>query len=145
VSNELYEQEAWVNPDGKPTQEFSEAILMLLKENNEMVTNKKLALIRPTDTNANSVYTSPTSQNGGRGTVITQFIATDPAGAATFDIYIGLTAEASTLLVNNDVATPQGACPSCLINAMISPGESLWVSASALDTIVFSISGIERR
>lgn len=139
MSNELHELEAWIRQDGTPTGEFADAILQLIKENNEMNTNQKLAQIRPADGSVHDVYTSPDSKNGGRGTVITQFMAT---GAGTYDVYIGGSASADNQVINGAAAAVDGACPPCLIDAMIRPGESLFLAGSG---IVFLVSGIERR
>ncbi len=145
MSKQLQRAEPWLKPDFTPTERFAELIEYMRQEIEEMTTNAKLAQTRPTVNTAVSVYTAPSSSQGGRGTVITQFSATDPAGAATFDVYIGTAASATTIIVDGATAAVDGTCPSCLINAMISPGEQLFVRSSAADTVLFLVSGIERR
>ena len=145
MSKQLQRAEAWLKPDLTPTERFAELIEYMRQEIEEMTTNAKLAQIRPTVNTAVSVYTAPTSAQGGRGTVITQFSATDPAGAATFDVHIGTAASATTIVVDGATAALDGTTPAALINAMIAPGEQLFVTSSAADTVLFLVSGIVRR
>jgi len=145
VPRELQRGEAWVNKDGTPTDRLAAVIEELIKESNEMTTNAKLALTRPSVTTPVNVYTSPLSNQGGSGTVITQFMATDPAGAATYSVYIGTSTTSSNKVIASRTAAINGDSPSSIIDALIMPGDSLFVEASAMDVIVFNISGIERR
>jgi len=144
VANELNRAEPWLNPDGTPTVEFAEAIENLIRESNEMTTNAKLAQTRISVLTAVKLYTAPASDESGNGTVITQFVANDPAGAATFDVHIGTVADATTLVVDNETALALGVSVPHLISAMIAPGESLFVTVSAINKIVFLVSGIEK-
>jgi hypothetical protein len=145
VAKQLHEDEAWTNADGTPTTQFAEAILELIRESDEMSTNKQLALIRPDGTSATAIYTSPTSKQGGKGTVITQFSAADPTNTDTFDVHIGTSATASNKIVSAEVALKEGETPPAILNAMINPGESLYVKVTTADRIVFSVAGIEKR
>ena len=141
----LQRNESWVDKDGKPTNRFAQVIESLIKEIEEMTTNIRLFSTRPSGTTATSVYTAPTSAQGGRGSVIKQFIATDPAGAATFDVYIGTSATVSNRICNNITATAVGVSVAALIDAIIIPGDSIFVECSAGNTIVFYCSGIEKK
>lgn len=135
----------WVNEDGTPTARFAQAIEDLIQDNLEMTTNAQLALTRPSVLTAVQAYDSPLSSEGGRGTVITQFMATDPAGAATYSVYVGTTAVDATKIISSRTAAANGDSPDSIINALIKSGESLFLEASAINTIVFNISGIEKR
>lgn len=141
----LNRAEAWVEKNGKPTARFAQAIEDLIKEMEEMTVNKQLFLTRPANTSVTSVYTAPTAAQGGRGTVIKQFSATDPASAATYSVYVGLTGVAATRIIDDETATNEGTRGLALIDLLVSPGESIFIEASAADTIVMSCSGIERR
>ncbi len=77
--NKIQRGKAWLNKDLTPTQEFAELIEDLIQEFLDMATNAQLISVRPSNTSANSVYTALSSNNGGRGTTITQFMATEPA------------------------------------------------------------------
>jgi hypothetical protein len=145
VSKQLDELTAWIKQDGTPTAEFSEVILELIRESDEMSTNKQLALIRPDGTSATAIYSAPTSKQGGKGTVITHFSAADPSNTDTFDVHIGTSATASNKIVSAEVALKEGETPPAILNAMINPGESLYVKATTADRIVFSVAGIEKR
>ena len=142
---ELNRAEAWVDKNGKPTDIFAQAIDNLIKEMEEMTVNKQLFLTRPVDTAVTNVYTAPTSAQGGRGTVIKQFSATDPAGGATFSVYIGTAGTVSTRIINAEVALNEGTRATSLYDLLVSPGESIFIEASAGNTVVFSASGVERR
>lgn len=139
----LRRDENWI-VDGKPTKAFADLVETLIREVNDMTTNAQLFRVRPADTNANSVYTAPASNQRGRGTTIKQFTASDPAAAATFNVYIGTTASAATKVVHGVTASAAGVSVSQLENALVRPGESIFVEASAANTIVFIASGNER-
>ena len=145
MAKQLNELEAWVNPDGTPTTELAEAILELIRESEEMNANQQLALTRPTTTDAVAIYTAPTSKQGNKGTVITQFSAADPTNTDTFNVYIGTAASATTKIVSAEVALKEGETPPAIIGTVIRPDESLWVEVTTADRIVFAVSGIERR
>jgi len=82
--NKIQRDKAWLNKDGTPTQEFAELIDDLLQEFADMATNAQLISVRPSDTSATAQYTALGSTQGGRGTTITQFMATEPAGSPLF-------------------------------------------------------------
>ena len=142
---ELSRSEAWVDKNGKPTNKFAQAIEDLIKEVEEMSVNKQLFLTRPADTAVTNVYTAQTAAQGGRGTVIKQFSASDPANSATYSVYVGAAGTASTRVIDDDVALKVGARGLALVDLLVSPGESIFIEASAGNTIVFSCSGVERR
>jgi len=140
--NYLQRSERWLNSDGTPTNRFAEVIEELTKEILEMTTNAFLFRERPSGTSPVNVYTAPTSKNtGGRGTVITQFVA---GGSSDYSVYIGTVADLDTLILTS-TATLDGDCPMCLINQIVKPGDSIWVEAAVGNNTVFYASGIERR
>lgn len=141
----LNRSDAWVDANGKPTDRFAQAIEDLIKEVEEMSVNKQLFLTRPANTDVTNVYTSPTSAQGGRGTIIKQMSATDPAGAATFSVYVGAAGTDVTRIVNAELALNEGTRALSLYDLLVSPGESIFIAASAGNTVVFSASGVERR
>jgi hypothetical protein len=145
VLKPLQRNEAWVDSEGKPTNRFAQVVEDIIREIDEMATNIKLFRERPSATTPTNVYTAPASNKGGRGSVIKQFIATDPSGAATFNVYIGTTAGATTKVCTGITATAAGVSVAALIDALISPGDSVFVEVSAGNTIVFYCSGIERK
>jgi len=137
--NKIQRDKAWLNKDGTPTQEFAELIDDLLQEFADMATNAQLISVRP------SQYTALGSTQGGRGTTITQFMATEPAGSATYSVYIGTSATDSTKVISSRTADIDGDSPPSIINQLVKPGESIFLEASAGNTIVFYVSGTERR
>ena len=141
----LKRNENWVDINGKPTDRFASVVEALIKEVDEMSVNKQLFITRPSTTSATPVYTAPSSAQGGRGTVIKQFVATDPASAATFNVYIGSAASATTKVVSSETAANDGTRVVSLYDALVSPGESVFVECSAGNVIVFFASGTERR
>jgi len=141
----MQRDKAWLNKDLTPTQEFAELIEDLIQEFLDMATNAQLISVRPTTTSATAQYTAPTSAQGGRGSTITQFMATDPAGAATYSVYIGATATASTKIISSRTAAIDGDSPTSIINQLVKPGESIFLEASSANVIVFYVSGTERR
>ena len=143
--NKIQRDKAWLNKDLTPTQEFAELIEDLIQEFLDMATNAQLISVRPSTTGITSVYTSPASNNGGRGTTITQFMATEPAGTATYSVFIGSSATDSTKVISSRTAAADGDSPPSIINQLVKPGESIFVQASAIDKIVFYASGTERR
>ncbi len=143
--NKIQRDKAWLNKDGTPTQEFAELIDDLLQEFADMATNAQLISVRPSDTSATAQYTAPESTQGGRGTTITQFMATEPAGSATYSVYIGTSATDSTKVISSRTAAIDGDSPPSIINQLVKPGESIFLEASAGNKIVFYVSGTERR
>lgn len=143
--NLIKRSDKWVDANGRPTNEFAQLFEELVREVEEMSINKQLFITRPSTTAATIVYTAPTSAQGGRGTVIKQFIATDPASAATFNVYIGTSAGATTKVVSVETADNAGTRVVALYDALVSPGESIYVECSAGNVIVFCASGTERR
>jgi len=143
--NKIQRDKAWLNKDLTPTQEFAELIEDLIQEFLDMATNAQLISTRPNTTGITSVYTALAANNGGRGTTITQFMATEPAGAATYSVYIGSSATDSTKVISSRTAAADGDSPPSIINQLVKPGESIFVKASAGNTIVFYASGTERR
>jgi hypothetical protein len=143
--NFMQRGERWLKEDGTPTDRFAELIEELIREVGSMTTNAKLIATRPVDAAITKVYTSPTSQEGGRGTIITQFSATDPLGAEVYDVYIGSVADSTTKVIEGETAPANGIAPSSLINQLVMPGDSIFVQAGAGNTIVFYASGTERR
>lgn len=141
----LQRNEAWLNKDLTPTERFAAAIEEIIKEINEMTTNANLFLGTQSVITPVKVYTSPESSQGGKGTAITQFMATDPAGAATYSVYIGTSATASNKVISSRTAAIDGDSPISILNGLVMPGDSIFVEASAANTIVLNISGIERR
>lgn len=141
----LQRGEKWIKEDGTPTDRFAEVIERVIQEIETMTANAKLFSIRPDSTDAVAVYTAPQSNQGSRGTSITKFSATDPNGSATYSVYIGTVADATTKIINAEVAPADGVAPNTLIDQLIMPGDSIWVEPSAADTIVFYGSGIDRR
>lgn len=141
----LQRNEAWLNKDLTPTERFAAAIEEIIKEINEMTTNAKLFLGTQSVITPVKEYTSPESSQGGKGAVITQFMATDPAGSATYSVYIGTSATAANKVISSRTAAIDGDSPISILNALVMPGDSIFVEASAANTIVFNISGIERR
>ena len=137
--------EQWIKSGGTPTDQFASIIEDLIREIEDMATNAQLFITRPATTAATAVYTAPTSAQGGRGTIIKQFSASDPAGAATFEVNIGTAATASTLVAKTITATAVGVSVSALFDALLKPGDSIYVKCSAGNTIVFCCSGNERR
>lgn len=135
---------AWLNKDLTPTQEFAELIEDLIQEFLDMATNALLFSTRPSGTSPTSVYTAVSANQGGRGTTITQFMATEPAGTATYSVYIGTSATASNKIISSRTADIDGDTPTSIINQLIKPGDSVFVEASAGNTIVFYASGTER-
>ena len=139
----------WFTDEGLPTTEFANLIDDLIDEENGMQSNARLysAKTATNSGNGTAVYTAPTTAQGSRGTVITGFQATDPAGVATFDAWIGATASASTLIVNDKKANADGdpadTATNALVGQLILPGESLFLEPSTA-VIVFYISGNER-
>ena len=134
----------WIKPDFTPTEEFAQSINEIIQVLEDMFTNKQLVSERPSMTAATAYYTAPASAQSGRGTTITQFSATDPAGAATYNVYIGKTADDTTKVVNTFVAPSDGVGPESVIGLLIPPEHSLWLEPSAADTIVFNVAGNER-
>ena len=143
--NKIQRNKAWFNKDLTPTQEFAELIDDLIQEFADMATNAQLISVRPSYTSATGQYTALASNNGGRGTTITQFMATDPAGTATYSVYIGTSATASTKVISSRTAGIDGDSPPSIINQLVKPGDSIFLEASAGNTIVFYVSGTERR
>ena len=143
--NKIQRDKAWLNKNLTPTQEFAELIEDLIQEFLDMATNAQLISTRPSSTAITSVYTALAANNGGRGTTITQFMATDPAGTATYSVYIGSAATASNKVISSRTADIDGDSPPSIINQLVKPGESIFVEASAGNTIVFYASGTERR
>ena len=143
--NKILRSQAWVNKDGTPTQEFAEIIDDLIQEFADMATNAQLISARPSSTAITSVYTALAANNGGRGTTITQFMATEPAGTATYSVFIGSSATDSTKVISSRTAAADGDSPPSIINQLVKPGESIFVQASAIDKIVFYASGTESR
>ena len=143
--NKILRSQAWVNKDGTPTQEFAELIDDLIQEFADMATNAQLISVSPSDTSATAQYTAPASKDGGRGTIITQFMATEPAGLATYSVYIGSSATDSTKVISSRTAAIDGDSPPSIINQLVKPGDSIFLEASAGNTIVFYVSGTERR
>ncbi len=143
--NKIQRDKAWINKDGTPTQEFAELIDDLLQEFADMATNAQLISVRPSDTSATAQYTAPDSTQGGRGATITQFMATEPAGSATYSVYIGTSATDSTKVISSRTADIDGDSPPSIINQLVKPGESIFLEASAGNKIVFYVSGTERR
>ncbi len=143
--NKIQRDKAWLNKDGTPTQEFAELIDDLLQEFADMATNAQLISVRPSDTSATAQYTAPESTQGGRGTTITQFMATEPAGSATYSVYIGTSATDLTKVISSRTAAIDGDSPPSIINQLVKPGESIFLQASAGNKIVFYVSGTERR
>ena len=143
--DKIQRDKAWLNKDGTPTQEFAELIDDLLQEFADMATNAQLISVRPSDTSATAQYTAPESTQGGRGTTITQFMATEPAGSATYSVYIGTSATDSTKVISSRTAAIDGDSPPSIINQLVKPGESIFLEASSGNKIVFYVSGTERR
>ena len=143
--NKLQRAKAWIKKDGSPTQEFAELIDDLIQEFLDMATNAQLISVRPSDSSATAQYTALASNQGGRGSIITQFMATDPAGAATYSVYIGDSATGSTKVISSRTAGIDGDSPMSIINQLVKPGESIFLEASVGNTIVFYVSGTERR
>jgi len=143
--NKIQRDKAWLNKDLTPTQEFAELIEDLIQEFLDMATNAQLISTRPSTTSITSVYTALAANNGGRGTTITQFMATEPAGIATYSVFIGSSATDSTKVISSRAAAADGDSPPSIINQLVKPGESIFVQASAIDKIVFYASGTERR
>ena len=143
--NKIQRDKAWLNKDGTPTQEFAELIDDLLQEFADMATNAQLISVRPSDTSATAQYTALNSNQGGRGTTITQFMATEPAGSATYSVYIGTSATDLTKVISSRTAAIDGDSPPSIINQLVKPGESIFLEASAGNKIVFYVSGTERR
>ena len=143
--NKMQRDKAWFNKNLTPTQEFAELIDDLIQEFADMATNAQLISVRPSDTSATVQYTAPDSTQGGRGTTITQFMATEPAGTATYSVYIGTSATDSTKVISSRTAAIDGDSPTSIINQLVKPGDSIFLQASAGNTIVFYVSGTERR
>lgn len=143
--NKIQRDKAWVDKEGRPTQEFAELIDELIQEFLDMATNAQLISVRPTTTAAIAQFTAVAANQGGRGAVITQFMATDPAGAATYSVYIGTVADATTKVISSRTAAIDGDSPPSIINQLVKPGDSIFLEPSAGDTIVFYASGTERR
>jgi hypothetical protein len=139
----LQRQEVWIEEDGSPTDKFAEVIEQLIKEINNMTTNVQLFRVNPSSTSpsAGGEYTAKTMAKGGRGTVIRQFIATGTTG--TYDVYIGDAASAANKVISAGVPTVGGGTATALIDALIAPGETIWVVPSSASAIVFIASGTE--
>lgn len=134
----------WIKADFTPTEEFAQSINEIIQVLEDMFTNKQLYSGRPDMASAEIYYTAPASAQSGRGTTITQFSATDPAAGATYNVYIGKTADDTTLVVSAFNAPADGVGPESVIGLLIPPEHSLWLEPSAIDTIVFNVAGNER-
>lgn len=143
--NPLQRSDTWVDKEGKPTDRLAETLEDIIRELNDMTTNAQLFSIRPDSTSAVAQYTVDTSSQGSRGTIVTKFTAMDPAGLATYNVYIGTSATDSTKVINGETATTNGVAPITLIDQLIKPGDSIFLEPSAGNTIVFYASGTERR
>ena len=143
--NPLQRAQAWIKGDGTPEDSFAEIIEELIREVNDMTTNAQLINVRPAAAGPTAYYTAPLSKQGGKGTIITQFAATDPAATATYSVYIGLTAIDATKVLSSRTALADGDSPTSIINAFVKPGDSIFLEVSANDTIVFHVSGTEKR
>lgn len=143
--NPLQRNELWIDKEGMPTDRLAETLEDIINELNDMTTNAQLFSIRPDSTSAVDQYKADEASQGGRGTIVTKFTATDPAGAATYNVFIGTSATDSTKVINGATATIDGVAPTTLIDQLIKPGDSIFLQPSALDTIVFYASGTERR
>lgn len=141
--NLLQREEIWINSGGTPTDAFAEVIEDIVKELSEMTPNIQLFKIAPASSSpsVDGEYTSDTTVNKGRGTVITQFVA---IGTGTFDVYIGDAATVPNQIISGGAASAVGVSVEALVNQLINPGESVWVVPSVASAIVFMASGTQR-
>jgi hypothetical protein len=104
--------------------------------------------VLPVSTSIQTLYTSPTENDGGSGTRIVAFTATNTDGSAqTYDLHIvpldGTADNTNKIGDTISLTANQTKIPLGVINQLIPPGGTIQIAVSVGSTINFRATGIE--